>query len=60
MSRTPHIRAFWTERPPLWLGLMLGAVAVAAATAIVDALGVVAPPVSLAVVYVPVVLLLSA
>jgi signal transduction histidine kinase len=44
----------------LWLGLIVGAVAVAAATAIARGLKEIAPPVSLSVVYVPVVLLLSA
>jgi two-component system, OmpR family, sensor histidine kinase KdpD len=59
-SRFPEVRAFGAERPPVRLGLLLVAAAVAVATAIIYPLKSVAPPVSLSVVYVPVVLLVSA
>ncbi len=55
-----RVRSFGAERPPVWLGVTLAAVAVAAATAIVYPLKSVAPAVSLSVVYVPVVLVVSA
>ncbi len=51
---------FGADRPPMWVGLALAAVAVAAATAVIYPLRSVAPAVSLGVVYVPVVLLISA
>ena len=60
MPRTLLLRAFGAERPPIRLGLVLGAAGVAVATAIVYPLKSVAPAVSLGVVYVPVVLLVSA
>ncbi len=56
----PQLRAFGAERPPPWRGVVLAAVSVAAATAIVYPLKGVAPAVSLSVVYVPVVLVVSA
>jgi two-component system sensor histidine kinase KdpD len=60
MSVGSRTTAFGAERPPLWLGVLLVALAVAVATAIVSALKQVAPAVSLGVVYVPAVLLVSA
>jgi two-component system sensor histidine kinase KdpD len=58
-SRFP-LQAFGAERPPLLLGCGLAAVAIAVATAIVYPLKSVAPVVSLSIVYVPVVMLVSA
>ncbi len=60
MPGRPQLPAFGAERPPFSVGVVLAAVAVALATAIVYALRQVAPAVSLSVVYVPVVLLVSA
>jgi two-component system, OmpR family, sensor histidine kinase KdpD len=59
MWRFPQLRAFGAERPPLWLGLVLAIVAVAAATAIIYPLKSLAPVVSLSVVYLPAVALAS-
>jgi two-component system, OmpR family, sensor histidine kinase KdpD len=53
-------RAFGRERPPLWLGVAFAALAVAVATAAIYPLKALAPAVSLSVVYLPVVLLVSA
>ncbi|HEV3128623.1 MAG TPA: ATP-binding protein [Solirubrobacteraceae bacterium] len=53
-------QAFGEQRPPLWLGLTVSIAAVAAATAVIYPLGIVASPVSLSVVYLPGVLLVSA
>jgi two-component system, OmpR family, sensor histidine kinase KdpD len=53
-------RAFGAERPPVWLGLLVAAAAVAFATAAIYPLKAVAPAVSLSVVYLPAVLLVSA
>ena len=47
------------RRPPLWLGLLVAAGGIGAATGVVYALDDVAPVVSLGVVYLPVVLLVS-
>lgn len=59
MSDTPRPAVFGAERPPVWLGVLLAALAVTLATAIVYPLKQVAPAVSLSVVYLPAVLLVS-
>jgi two-component system sensor histidine kinase KdpD len=56
----PELRPFGAERPPLWLGFVVAAAAVAIATGAVYPLKTVAPVVSLSVVYLPAVLLVSA
>jgi two-component system, OmpR family, sensor histidine kinase KdpD len=53
-------RGFGRERPPVWLGVAFAALAVALATAAIYPLKALAPAVSLSVVYLPVVLLVSA
>ena len=53
-------RVFGRERPPPWLGVAFAALGVAVATAAIYPLKAVAPAVSLSVVYLPVVLLVSA
>jgi two-component system sensor histidine kinase KdpD len=60
VRRSSRLRAFVGERPPLWLGLALAAVAVALATIAIYPLKSLAPAVSLSVVYLPAVLLISA
>ena len=60
VSIRPPLPAFGAERPPIWRGLSLAAVAVALATAAIYPLKTIAPPVSLSVVYLPAVLLVSA
>src|ERR1700722_10341648 len=59
MSRVPQLRAFGLRRPPVWLGLLVAAGAVALATGAIYPLKSVAPVVSLSVVYLPAVLLVS-
>ncbi len=59
MSRVPQLPAFGLRRPPVWLGLLVAAGAVALATAAIYPLKSLAPVVSLSVVYLPAVLLLS-
>ncbi|HEY3946589.1 MAG TPA: ATP-binding protein [Solirubrobacteraceae bacterium] len=53
-------RGLGLGRPPLWVGLICAALAVALATAAIYPLKAVAPPVALSVVYLPAVLLISA
>src|SRR5215469_7912944 len=60
MSDGSRLRAFGGDRPPMWLGIALAALAVAVATALIYPLKSVAPAVSLSVVYLPAVLLVSA
>jgi two-component system, OmpR family, sensor histidine kinase KdpD len=60
VSIRPRPPAFGAERPPVWLGLSLAALGVAAATGAIYPLKEVAPAVSLSVVYLPVVLVVSA
>ncbi len=60
MSDRLGLRAFGEERPPLWQGLVLAAIAVSLATLAVYPLKRIAPTVSLSVVYLPAVLLVSA
>jgi two-component system sensor histidine kinase KdpD len=52
-------RAFGSERPPVWVGVTIAALAVALATLAVYPLKTLAPVVSLSVVYLPAVLLVS-
>ncbi len=59
-SRTTGLEPYTPERPPVWAGLALAALAVAAATAAIYPLKALAPAVSLSVVYLPAVLLVSA
>src|ERR1700724_4382377 len=59
MSRMPQLRAFGSERPPVWLGVTIAAAGVALATLAVYPLKTLAPVVSLSVVYLPAVLLVS-
>lgn len=59
MFERHRARAFGAERPPLWLGVAVAALAVAVATAAIYPLKVVAPTVALSVVYLPAVLLVS-
>jgi two-component system, OmpR family, sensor histidine kinase KdpD len=57
--RFPGVRAFGAERPPLWLGIGLSVVTVAAATGIVYPLRSTAPVASLSVVYLPAVAIVA-
>ncbi len=59
MTEHHRPRAFSADRPPLWLGLTVAALGLAAATVAVYPLKSIAPAVSLSVVYLPVVLLIS-
>ena len=60
VENSSRARVFGRNRPPMWLGVVFAALAVAIATAAIYPLKSLAPAVSLSVVYLPAVLLVSA